>query len=187
MNHAVVLLWAKILIAVPRSRLFLKTKQLNGETTRQSVMDRFAVHGIGPERLILEGGAPRAELLAAYQRIDIALDPFPYPGGTTSIEALWMGVPVLTLAGDRFLSHIGESILHNAGLSDWIAIDTDDYVARAVTHAQDLPRLSNLRGQLRQQVLESPLFDAPRFAGHFEAALRCMWVQWCNQQPQKKL
>jgi len=187
MNHAVVAVWARVLMALPGSRLFLKTKQLNDAMVRQSVMDRFAVHGIGPERLILERSAPRAELLAAYQRVDIALDPFPYPGGTTSVEALWMGVPVLTLAGDRFLSHIGESILHNAGLPDWIAVDADDYVARAVAHAQDLPHLSNLRGQLRQQVLKSPIFDAPRFAGHLEATLRSMWVQWCNQQPQQKL
>jgi predicted O-linked N-acetylglucosamine transferase (SPINDLY family) len=185
MNDAVVDLWARVMHAVPESRLFLKTKQLVDINGRQSVVKRFAVHGIAAERLILEGAAPRAELLAAYHRVDIALDPFPYPGGTTSVEALWMGVPVLTLAGDRFLSHIGESILHNAGLPEWIAADADDYVARAVLHAGDLERLAALRSQLRQQVLASPLFDAPRFARHFETALRGMWTQWCNQQQEK--
>ena len=182
MNDSVVALWAKVLSAVPGSRLLLKAKQLGEASVCQSVISRFAAHGIDGERLMLEGGAPRAELLRAYQRVDIALDPFPYPGGTTSIEGLWMGVPVLTLAGDRFLSHIGESILHNAGLPEYIATDQDNYVARAVLHAGDLPRLEILRRGLRQQVLDSPLFDAPRFAHHFEAALRGMWVQWCNQQ-----
>jgi len=182
MNDAVVALWARVLQAVPESLLFLKTIQLGEAAVRQSVANRFAAHGIDAGRLILEGAAPRAELMAAYRRVDIALDPFPYPGGTTSIEGLWMGVPVLTLAGERFLSHIGESILKNAGLPEWIAADADDYVARAVSFANDLQRLAALRSGLRQQVLASPLFDAPRFARHFEAALRGMWTQWCNQQ-----
>ncbi len=186
MNDAVVALWARVLQAVPESRLFLKTRQLDEASVRLSVIQRFAAHGIDAGRLILEEGATRAELLAAYHRVDIALDPFPYPGGTTSVEALWMGVPVLTLAGDRFLSHIGESILQNAGLPDWIAIDAEDYVARAAMHAGDRQRLALLRKALRQQVLASPLFDAPRFARHFETALRGMWTQWCNQ-PQEKL
>jgi predicted O-linked N-acetylglucosamine transferase (SPINDLY family) len=163
----------------------LKTSHLDEENIRQSVVKRFAVHGIDAKRLILEGGSPRAELLSTYNRVDIALDPFPYPGGTTSAEALWMGVPVLTLAGDRFLSHIGESILQNAGLPDWIAADADDYVVRAVAHAGNIPRLAALRNGLRQQVLASPLFDAPRFARHFETALRGMWTQWCQQQQEK--
>ena len=187
MNDSVVALWARVLNAVPGSRLFLKAKQLGEATVCQSVISRFAIHGIDRERLILEGGAPRSELLVAYRRVDIALDPFPYPGGTTSIESLWMGVPVLTLSGDRFLSHIGESILQNAGLPEYIAADQNSYVALAVLHAGDLSRLEILRSGLRQQVLDSPLFDAPRFAHHFEAALRGMWVQWCNQQQGKIL
>jgi len=179
MNDAVVALWARLLTEAPGSRLFLKTAQLDEAAVRQSVVNRFATHGIAAERLIMEGAAPRTELLAAYHRVDIALDPFPYPGGATSIEALWMGVPVLTLMGDRFLSHIGESILQNAGLPEWVAIDVDDYVARAVSHTRDLQRLATLHNGLRQQVLASPLFDAPRFARHFEAALRVMWREWC--------
>jgi predicted O-linked N-acetylglucosamine transferase (SPINDLY family) len=167
---------------VPGSRLFLKTKQLGETSVCLRVLSRFATRGIDGERLILEGAAPRYELLAAYRRVDIALDPFPYPGGTTSIEALWLGVPVLTLAGDRFLSHIGVSIMQNAGMAEYIAADAEDYVERAVIHAGDLQRLAKLRSRLRHQVLDSPLFDAPRFARHFGAALRGMWVQWCNQQ-----
>jgi protein O-GlcNAc transferase len=93
-----------------------------------------------------------------------------------------MGVPVLTLAGERFLSRQGVGILMNAGLPEWIAADADEYVARAISHAADLQRLSHLRKGLRQRVLASPIFDAPRFARHFEAALRGMWKKWCDEQ-----
>ena len=187
MNDAVVALWSRVLGAVPQSRLFLKSRQLSEAAVRQRVISHFAAHGIAAERLILEGGSSRADYFAAYHRVDISLDPFPFPGGTTSVEGLWMGVPVLTLAGQRFLPRQGAGLLMNAGLSEWIALDAEDYLARAIAHAGDLQRLSALRNGLRQQVLNSPLFDAPRFASHFEAALRGMWVQWCQQQQGKIL
>jgi len=133
-------------------------------------------------RLTLEGYSSRADYLAAYHRVDIALDPFPFTGGATSVEGLWMGVPVLTLAGKSFLSRQGVGLLMNAGLPEWVAEDTDDYVARAVSHAGDLQRLATLRNGLRQQIRSSPIFDAPRFARHFEEALRGMWQTWCTQQ-----
>jgi protein O-GlcNAc transferase len=183
MNDAVVTLWAQVLHAVPGSRLFLKYQQLAEASVRQSTCERFAVHGISPGRLIFEDYVPRANYLAAYQRVDIALDPFPFPGGTTTVEALWMGVPVLTLAGERFLSRQGVGLLMNAGLPEWVASDPRDYVARAVAHAGDLQDLASLRNGLRQQVLASPIFDSPRFARHFEAALRTMWQKWCDAQP----
>jgi predicted O-linked N-acetylglucosamine transferase (SPINDLY family) len=172
-----------VLQAVPESRLFLKTTQLTSPGARQSVIERFAAHGIDADRMILEGASPRAEHLAAYQRVDIALDPFPIPGGTTSVEALWMAVPVLTLVGEHFMSYIGESTLQNAGLPDWVAYNADDYVKRASAHAADIASLASLRNRLRQQVLASPLCDAARFARHFDTALREMWVAWCNRQP----
>jgi protein O-GlcNAc transferase len=181
MNDAVVALWAQVLNAVPDSRLFLKYQQLGEASVRQHTRERFAVHGIEPGRLIFENYVPRSNYLAAYQRVDIGLDPFPFPGGTTTAEALWMGVPVLTLAGERFLSRQGVGLLMNAGLPDWIASDPADYLARAVSHAGDLQRLASLRRGLRQQILDSPIFDAPRFAGHFEAALRGMWSTWCSR------
>ncbi|MDD2893502.1 MAG: tetratricopeptide repeat protein [Halothiobacillaceae bacterium] len=182
MNDEVVALWARVLHAVPHSRLMLKTKQLGEASVRQSVSARFAAHGIDAGRLILEGFAPRAELLASYNRVDIALDPFPYPGGTTSVEALWMGVPVLTKRGDRFVSHVGETVAHNAGQPDWIAADEEAYIAKAVDYASDLIRLANLRAGLRARVLASPLFDAPRFARHFEEAMWGMWNRRLTQQ-----
>jgi protein O-GlcNAc transferase len=114
--------------------------------------------------------------------VDIALDTFPYPGGTTSVEGLWMGVPMLTRCGDRFLSHVGQTIAVNAGLSDWIAVDADDYVAKAAGFARDINRLAVLRAGLRQQVLASPLFDASGFARHFEQAVWDMWQTHLNKK-----
>ena len=187
MNNDVVALWARVLASVPNSRLFLKAKQLEAVSVQQSIIERFAVHGIGADRLILKGPVHRAGYLAPYQQVDIALDPFPYTGTTTSVEGLWMGVPMLTLAGKSFLSRQGVGLLMNAGLPEWVATDADDYVARAISHAGDLQRLAALRNGLRQQMLASPIFDAPRFARHFEAALRGMWTQWCNQQQEKIL
>ncbi len=180
-NDAVVALWAKILTTVPGSRLFLKTAQLNEQKSREHAAERFASHGIDAGRLILEGSAPRLELLSTYGRVDIALDPFPYPGITTSIEALWMGVPVLTLAGKNFLSRQGLGLLINAGLHDWIANGPEDYVIRAASHASSLPRLAELRGALRQQLVASPLLDAQRFSRNFETALRGMWARWRDE------
>jgi protein O-GlcNAc transferase len=180
LNDAVIALWARVLHAVPGSRLFLKTKQLNDASTRAALAARFAARGIDETRLILEGESPRAELLAAYNRVDIALDPFPYPGGTTTIEALWMGVPVLTRRGDRFLSHVGESVLHNAGLPQWIAGNDDEYVGKAVEFAAARDDLAHHRTTLRQQLLDSPLCDATRFARHLEAAFEGMWREAAN-------
>ncbi len=174
-NDAVVALWSRVLAAVPESRLLLKSRQLKDVSVQQNIVERFAVHGIGADRLILEAPVPRAEYLVAYQRMDIALDPFPYPGGTVSAEGLWMGVPVLTLAGRHFLSRQGVGLLMNTGLPEWIASDPDDYVARAVAHASDLQGLAALRASLRERFLASPICDAKRFARHFEQALEGMW------------
>jgi protein O-GlcNAc transferase len=178
MTDEVVSLRSKILNIIPGSKLFLKNNQLQYESVRNKVLSRFAAHGIGADQLILEGPSPRAEYLASYNRVDIALSPYPYGGGTTSAEGLWMGVPVLTKRGDYFLSHLGESIAHNTGLSDWIAADEDEYIAKAVQFSSDLDGLMKLRAGLRAQVLASPLFDAPRFASHFVRAVWSMWSKW---------
>ena len=175
LNPAVIALWARVLHAIPASRLFLKAPQLDASSNCADIAAQFAAHGIDCARLLLEGATPRADYLAAFNRVDIALDPFPYPGGTTSVEGLWMGVPVLTLAGRRSLGRQGESILHNLGLAEWIATDADDFIARAVRHAGDAAALGALRSTLRQRLLQSPLCDAPRFAQHMQAALQAMW------------
>lgn len=181
-NDIVLDIWARILDSVPNSRLFLKTRQLGMNSVTQRVIKCFSDRGIDSRRLILENYVPRADYLSAYNQVDIALDPFPYPGGTTTVEALWMGVPVLTLAGERFLARQGVGLMMNAGLKDWVATDLEDYVKRAIAHASNLQELASLRARLRDQVLSSPIFDSSRFALNFEAALRGMWGKWCREQ-----
>ena len=183
MTDEVVAVWARVLKSVPNSRLSLKTKQLSDLAVCEKTRQRFVSCGIAPERLLMGGTlASRDDHLAAYNKVDIALDTFPYPGVTTSVEALWMGVPVLSMRGDRFISRTAGSIAHNAGLPDWIAADKDDYVAKAVEFTSNLERLATLRAGLRQQVIASPLFDAPRFARNFEDALWGMWQRFQVQQ-----
>jgi protein O-GlcNAc transferase len=174
-NDAVVACWAKVLKSVPNSRLLLKAKQLREESASRSLRERFACHQIAEHRLLLEGPSPREEYLAAYHRVDVILDGFPFPGGTTSAESLWMGVPVLTLAGESLISRQGLGLLMNVGLPDWISTNVDDYVCLAATHSGDLPRLARLRAGLRERALQSPLFDACQFAVQFEATLHQMW------------
>ena len=184
-NDRVVACWARLLKAVPGARLYLKTKYLGAAGMGEKLTALFADYGIAPSRLVLEGRFASHEAhFLAYHQVDIALDPFPYPGITTTVEALWMGVPVLSMKGDRFISHQGETILHNAGLPEWIASDEEDYVAKAAAFARDTQRLANLRAGLRGRLLASPLCDAPRFARHFEEAMRGMWQKWCEQQKQ---
>jgi predicted O-linked N-acetylglucosamine transferase (SPINDLY family) len=176
----VVALWSRVLHEVAGSRLLLKTSQLDQPVLRDSISARFARHGVAAERLVLVGGTPRDVHLDMFNQVDIALDPFPYPGGTTSVEGLWMGVPVLTRRGDRFLSHIGESILNTAGLPQWVAADDDDYVAKAVSFTADRASLGALRAGLREQLLASPLCDARRFARNLEDAFEAMWNTYAS-------
>jgi protein O-GlcNAc transferase len=181
MNDAVVDLWARILIAVPTSQLLLKAHQLKDSMMVTKTLQRFGARGIAIKRLILvPPTAERSDHLSTYYEVDIGLDPFPYPGVTTSAEALWMGIPVLTMQGDRFMSRTATSIANNAGLPDWVASSEDDYVEKATHFANDLPKLAALRSRLGEQVRELPLFDAPRFARHFEDELWNMWKTYKN-------
>jgi len=118
--------------------------------------------------------------LAQYHGIDLLLDTFPYPGDTTTCEALWMGVPTLTLASNTLLSRQGASLLCAAGLHTWVAASPDEFVSKACAFAGDLPALAKLRSGLRAQLLASPLCDAPRFARHFEQALLNMWAGYAE-------
>lgn len=175
-TDAVLSTWARIFQALPQAKLRLQIKQVSiALGSREEILQRLSRCGIEHERVILEGYIPRADYLAAHAEVDIILDTFPYPGGTTTCEALWMGVPTLTLAGNTMLSRQGASFLSCAGLTDWIANNEDDYVNLALAHASDIQKLAQLRDTLRQHVLGSPLFDAPRFALDLEEALTKMW------------
>ena len=123
---------------------------------------------------------PGADLLAAYNTIDLALDPFPYSGGLTTCEALWMGVPVVTCPGETFASRHSLSHLSNVGLTETVAADAREYVELAVRLAGDLPHLAALRAGLRDRMARSPLCDGERFAGHLSRQLRDVWRQWCR-------
>jgi protein O-GlcNAc transferase len=147
---------------------------------RDRVSAEFARHGIEADRVTLMAKMPTmGEHLDVYNRCDIALDSFPYNGTTTTCEAMWMGVPVLTLAGRTHAGRVGVSLLTNVGLPEWVATDADDYVAKAVAMAADLPRLADLRKNLRQRMAASPIMDGPRLAKHIEAAYRTMWRDYC--------
>lgn len=175
-NDASLALWARVLHAVAGSRLLLKAPQLADPHAVEATQQRLARLGITPDRCSCEGPSSRLEYLAAYHRVDVALDPFPFPGGTTSVEALWMGVPVLTLKGDRLIAHNGETIAHNSGQSDWIAQDGNDFVDRALRLTADVEGLARSRSTLRAKILAAPLFDSARFARHFADAMRGMWA-----------
>lgn len=179
-STATVSAWSALLVAVPGSRLILRSSRKMPPEFTATLRRKFEAAGLVPERLrIDEPQTDYAAHLRGYNEIDIALDTFPYNGGTTTVEALYMGVPVLVKAGDRYVAHMGESILHNAGLVDWIAPDEGSFVRLGVQKASDVEALAELREGLRPRMLQSPLFDAPRFARNFEEAVRGMWQAWC--------
>ena len=182
-NSAVIALWAEILTAVSNSKLLLKAKQFQDDTTRQRYLDLFNIHGIPPDRLEIIGQLPeKQDHLSAYNRVDIALDPFPYNGTTTTCEALWMGVPVVTLAGEVHAARVGASLLHTVGLDELVAEAPEAYLAKTVELANDLPRLSQLRKGLRNRVAASPLCDRQRFARDVEYAYSSMWKNRASVQ-----
>ena len=146
--------------SIPKSKIFLKTKQLNDSYLKKKIIDEFKVNGVDLNSIILEEGSPRNQLLDSYNRVDIALDPFPYSGGVTSLEAIWMGVPVLTKKGFRFVSHTTESINHNSEMSDWIASDESEYLEKAIKFSADLKLLTDINKNLRQSALKSALFNS---------------------------
>ncbi len=176
-----VAVWAKILQQVPHSRILLKSRQLGSKSIQRHYLDMFLENGISEERVTLVPRIARQqEHLAFYNQADIALDPFPYNGTTTSFESLWMGIPVVTLYGNRHVSRVGASILTQLGLTDLIAADEADYIAKAVQLAGDIERLSELRASLRGRMVNSSLCDEQSFARVVEAAYREMWRKWCS-------
>jgi predicted O-linked N-acetylglucosamine transferase (SPINDLY family) len=170
--------WAEILRRVPTARLVLKYRGLGDQAVKRRYLDLFAAHGVEPQRLELASWSSYAEYLAAYQQVDVALDPFPFSGSATTCEALWMGVPVITCPLETFASRHSLSHLSNVGLTETIAHDLDEYVEVAVSVAGDLPRLAMLRAGLRERMAASPLCDGKRFASNLASMLHDVWEQW---------
>ncbi len=174
--------WTKILKMIPGCRLVMKAKSLSDRSTRDYVMELFTRKNVEADRLELLSWEPSVRgHLDLYNRIDIGLDTFPYNGTTTTCEALWMGVPVITLAGNTHASRVGVCLLSNIGIPELIAETYDEYVEIAINLAADIKRLKTLRGSLRAMMASSPLTDAKRFVGNLETCFRTMWKKWCNQ------
>ncbi len=169
-------MWAEILQNNSNSRLILHAHE---GSHRQRVRDLLQGRGIDPQRLKFTGWIPFYDYLRQHEKIDIALDPFPCNGGTTTCDALWMGVPVISLIGQTAVGRGGVSVLHNIGLPELIAESTQQYVRIANDLACDPARLSELRQGMRERMRASPLMDSARFARSVEAAYRQMWRTWC--------
>ena len=180
LSPTTVALWVRVLEAVPAARLVLQALAFADAPTREQVRERFAARGIDPGRLDLrEPTLAFDRFLAGYSEIDIALDPLPFNGGTTTCQALWMGVPVITLPGEHFHSRMGLSILRQLELDELVADSAKDYVRTAAVLAADHGRLTALRRTLRERMRASSLCDGPGAARALEASYRTMWRAWC--------
>jgi len=168
---------------VPRAMLLLKAKDLAAPGVRGCVLRRFARAGIAEERLVLRGWEEATEThYAHYNHVDIAVDTYPYNGATTTCEALWMGVPVVTLKGPTHASRMGASIVAAAGLADLVTETRERYVEKCADLASDWTRLGEMRAGLRARLRASPLMDGGAFTRALEAEYRRMWRSWCAQQ-----
>lgn len=174
LNPTVVTLWASILREVHGSRLFLKGRQFDHTAPREALTTAFVQHGVSRDRLQFEGFQRRAEYYTAFSEVDIALDPFPFTGGTSTLDALWMGVPVVSLRGDRMIARQGEMILAPLGLEDWLCNGIDRYRTRAVAAVADSQSLARLRGELRTRVAASPAADMMRYAAVLAEILKAL-------------
>jgi predicted O-linked N-acetylglucosamine transferase (SPINDLY family) len=177
-NEDVIALWSQVLRNVDASRLVLLAPP--GDAAKRTLA-AFRGHGVDPARIEFVEFMPRLDYLGTYRSIDVCLDTFPYNGHTTSLDALWMGVPVVTMVGDRVVGRAGLCQAMNLGLPELVADTPEQFVKIAVDLACDFDRLAELHASLRARMESSPLMDAPRFARNLEAAYRTMWRQWCEK------
>jgi protein O-GlcNAc transferase len=178
LQPSVIALWSRILREIPHATLFLKCKSLGDAETRERYLGQFASHGVPLARLQLEGRSPHDELLGRYNEVDLALDPFPYSGGLTTLESLWMGVPVVTLGGERLASRHTITHLTSVGLTEMITDGPEAYVAKVRALDADRPHLARLRAALRDRMARAPVCDGAGFARDFHDAVRQMWWDW---------
>jgi predicted O-linked N-acetylglucosamine transferase (SPINDLY family) len=174
-------LWSAILHLVSGSRLLIKYHLMEEEARQAPLLAWFAEDGISAERILFAGGSKSTDYFEEYRRIDIALDPFPYNGGSTTLDALWMGVPVVTLAGRSPLQRTGACLLTAAGLPDLVTHSPEQYVTTAVFLAQTVPKIPDSRQNLRKALKSSPLMDERGLVRSVEAAFRDMWRTWCSE------
>ncbi len=172
--------WARIVMSVPDAKLMIKAREFSDIETVERIKKKFGTSGLSPGRLIVRPASGHQQMLSEYSEVDIGLDPFPFNGGMTSMDALWMGVPVLTMAGSSVVSRQSTSMLTNIGLEELIFADVESYIAGAVVLAQDRPRMARLRATTRLKMLRSPLCDAEQFTQDLETLYRRMWQAWCR-------
>jgi predicted O-linked N-acetylglucosamine transferase (SPINDLY family) len=184
MSSRVLELWAELLLRVPGSRLALKNKALAESPARSRVIAAFERRGIAESRILMSGAVESLEgHLNSYAHVDVALDSYPYHGTTTTCEALYMGVPVVTLTGPAHVSRVGASLLAHAGLEQCVTATDEEYVQCAASWAARRDELAPLRFQLRPRLRASPLMDERGFARRIEATYRVMWRRWCEGLP----
>ena len=180
-NKSLINIWSKILYQIPNSKIFLKNSHFNISINKDNVLKMFEENKIKLDRIIIESGSPRNKFLNSYNNIDIALDTFPYNGGTTSFELSWMCVPLLTIKGDRFISKCGESINKNLNMHDWIADDEEDYVRKAILFSNNVDELENIRKKLINFSRKSSLFNMKKYADNFSIILRETFSSCCTE------
>lgn len=173
--------WAKLLAAVPGSKLILQSSGTGSAIACETIRKRFEGFGVSPDRLILKGHSPFQTFLQEFEDVDIVLDPFPFNGGTTTCHNLWMGAPTLTLAGVRHPGRMGVSIMNNVGLPEFVASSLDEYVEIGRQFASDIPRLQEIRATLRERMEASPLRDEVGYTRRLEAAYRKIWQEYCSK------
>jgi predicted O-linked N-acetylglucosamine transferase (SPINDLY family) len=175
-------LWSAVLQAVPDACLMVKAKGLADEGVRARLIDRLKARGIEPQRVTIRGWEKQhGGQLSVYSDVDIALDTYPYNGGTTTCEALWMGVPVVTQAGTTHASRMGASLLRAAGLAEFVAGSPDEYLRVAVALAREPQRIARLRHGMRERLRRSPLMDEIGFTRDLESLYRDIWRKWCGK------
>lgn len=181
MSYEVISLWSRVLLAVPNSRILLKSKSFIDESVKTDFVERFRCFGVTQDRIELRCKSPHAEMLAEYGDMDISLDTFPYNGGATTCEALWMGVPVVTLSGGTPISRQSKSYLYTIGYPEWVADTAEDFVRIAALLADDTDALQNIRMGLRNKVNVSPLCNGKQFTTNLEAVYVQIWRKWCEE------
>ena len=179
-------LWSKILNEIKNSKLIIKAQSKDSEIAQYKILEKFQFNKVDKKRIIFEGHKKdKKDHLKNYNLVDLSLDTFPYPGVTTSFESIWMGVPVLTKKGNNFVSRCGASIMENAGLTEFIANDEEDYFNKAISFANDIEKLDTIRKNLREKTKNSPLFDAETFGNDFSKLVKEMWANYGSNKNNK--
>lgn len=180
-SSEVIALWSRLLQVIPDARIVLKSKQFKDEMVTDDFLRKFSSHGVAAERIELRHNSSYSDMLAEYGDIDLALDTFPYNGGATTCEALWMGVPVVTLECGTPISRQSKAFLHTIGYPEWVASTADEYIETIQCLTSDVGALQLIRAGLRQRMADSPLCNAKTFTEHLEVAYRRMWQRWCSE------